>query len=874
MPFSAGDKLGPYEILAAIGAGGMGEVYRAHDSRLNRDVAIKALPAAFANDADRVARFQREAQVLAALNHPNIAAIYGIEQSGLVMELVEGHNLAGPVPIDDAIVIARQIADALDAAHQKNIVHRDLKPANVKITPEGRVKVLDFGLAKALDANPVNADPSNSPTLSMESTRAGVILGTAGYMSPEQARGKPVDKRADIWSFGVVFYELLTGRRAFQGETMSDTLAAVLRADLDWTRLPAGTPVGVRRLLERCLERDPNQRLRDIGDAWNEIDRPPDTQRESKVHWVPWALASLMALVAAAAWEWSRAPLEPLRTVTRSAMILPELYTPALSRDGTRLAYADSGGGPNGQLMLRNMNELVGKPIPGAIGVEPVFSPDGQWIAYRSTPAPFHLKKIPVVGGASVTLCDLSGGELGSWNADDTILVGSTKGVMRVPAAGGVPEFLTTVKAGESGHFFPELLPGGQAILFGVRTGSAPESSQIAVLDLKTHAHHTLVNAGHTARYVAPSVASSTGDLVYMRGKTLFAAPFDLKRLAVTGAETAVVEGIEALAEGSDRGQYTFSDSSVLVYQAADPSRELPSTLQLTDRKGFGQTLPEPPHRWGSFVVSPNGNLIAGSIRGAAGSSEEGHKDIWVYDIERRTLTRLTFEGINGVPLWTPDGKWVTFTSSRDGKHEIYRIAADRSGPPELLLAAESHYLNPFSWTRDGKTLLYCQLFQGRVEIWTLPAPGSGGDGKPRPFTQTSTADQPRISPDGKWVAYNSSESGKEEIYVVPFSGPGGNTQVSTQGGEEPVWSPSGRELFYDETSTNQVMAIDIPAGPLLRAGRPKALFKLDVDAGFDVMPDGKRFLVERVPGRATTITAVTITNWFDDLRRRAPVKH
>jgi serine/threonine-protein kinase len=821
-----------------------------------------------------MARFQREAQVLAALSHPHIAAIYGIEEDrgirALVMELVEGPTLAeriaaGPVPLDEALAIARQISDALEAAHEKGIVHRDLKPANVKITPEGKVKVLDFGLAKAFESGSASADPANSPTLTMEATRAGMILGTAGYMSPEQARGKAVDKRADIWSFGVVFYEMLTGRSTFEGETVSDTLAAVLRADIDWNRLPAGTPFAVRRLLQRCLERDPHKRLRDIGDVWNDMDRPAETVAAHPARqWTSWALAALFVLaVAAAAWGWLRTPLAPPRLVTRSAMTLAGGgYSPALSRDGTRLAY--DGSAPDG-IWLRMMDQLEGKPIPGAEkGEFPAFSPDGQWIAYSTYPAPYKLKKIPVTGGASITLCDAPDAEGPDWGADDTIVFGSSKGLMRVPAAGGTPESLTAInaKSGETSHYDAELLPGGQAILFTISTtGNSLDSSHIAVLDLKTRAYRVLVNSGFGPRYVP------TGHLVYSRGHTLFAVPFDLKRLVITGSETPVVEGVAL-------GDYTYSDSSLLVFRASNGPGLNPSTLEWTDRKGVAEALPEPPHAWGQLAISPDGKLVAGTIQDSASTSDDGHSDIWIYDLERRTLARLTFEGYNTWPVWTPDGRWVTFASTREGKHGIYRVAADKSGQPELLLAAEAgvESVVPSSWTPDGKMLFYNQIADGKSHIWILPAPG-GGESKPRQFSETSFSEHlPKVSPDGKWVAYFSSESGKSEVYVVPFPGPGGKSQISTQGGRLPTWSHSGRELFYREPVTSQLMAVDVQTAPVFRAGRPQALFKLN--GGYDAMPDGKRFLVQRLPERASTTTFVTVTNWFDDLLRRAPVKH
>jgi eukaryotic-like serine/threonine-protein kinase len=737
-----------------------------------------------------------------------------------------------------------------------------LKPANVKITPEGNVKVLDFGLAKALNSNPVSADPLNSPTLTMESTQAGFIMGTAGYMSPEQARGKPVDKRTDIWSFGAVFYELLAGERAFQGETGADTMAAVLKADPDWTRLPTDTPVGIRRLLQRCLQSDPNKRLRDIGDAWNEIDQPADPPSLAKRHWVPWVIAALAVVIAGAAIsEWLHVPVALPRTVTRSALTVAAVAgSPALSHDGTVLAYADQAGG----ISVRMMDQLDGKPIPGAEhGTNPVFSPDGRWVAFLSLPAPYKLQKILVAGGTPITLCDMPDVSRLSWGTDDTILFGSPTGVMRVSAAGGTSQSVTTVSAknGEAGHYAPAFLPGGDAVLFTIGTGLAADPARLAVLDLNTGTYRILVSNGRAGRY-APS-----GHLVYRRGETLFAAPFDLKRLTITGPEVPVVEGI------SEGNSDTFSDSSVLVFTAADG--EASSTLEWRDRKGASKPLPEPPHRWEGFALSPDGNFLAGSIRDNSSSPGSNHSDIWVYDLDRRTLSRLTFEGSNTTPVWTPDGRWVTYDSFREGKHGIYRVAADKSGPPELLLLADgSSGVYPSSWTSDGKALLYTQRTEGKSQIWILPAASSGAGSQPHMFAQTSfNESDATISPDGKWVAYDSDESGRYEVYVVPFSGPGSKTQVSTQGGLGPEWSHNGRELIYGSKETNKLMAVDVQTRPVFRAGQPQALFKIVFPGQFEVTPDLNRFLVQRVTEKAATTTFVTITDWFEDLTRRVPVK-
>jgi serine/threonine-protein kinase len=538
MPLTPGTKLGPYEILEPLGAGGMGEVYRGRDPRLNRDVAIKVLPAALADDAARMSRLHREAQVLASLSHPHIAALYGLEESGvqyaLVMELVDGPTLAeriaaGRIPADEALAIARQVGEALECAHDKGIVHRDLKPANIKLTSDGKVKVLDFGLAKAFEAEAISgAAAANSPTLTMEATRAGLILGTAGYMSPEQARGRPVDKRADIWAFGVVLFEMLAGRNTFEGESVSDTLAAVLRADIEWRLLPADTPPPVLRLLERCLERDPKRRLRDVGDAWLLLETaaapaaPP--RRQSKA-WLPWAAAVVIA-AGGVGWGLLRPPPAQPRPVTRWTYTQKDYFGfPTLSRDGTRLLCLElHGNNPN--LALRALDQTEGKPIPGTEGkVLPALSPDGQWMVAGG--ADGKLIRLPVTGGAGITLSD--GPFRGAyWGDDDNIVFATSKGLMRIPAAGGTAQVLTTVDEakGESSHVTPFVLPAARALLFTVVSGPA---GQVVLLDLKKNTRRVLIQDGRDARYVP------TGHLVFVRGGTLFAAPFHLSRLALAG---------------------------------------------------------------------------------------------------------------------------------------------------------------------------------------------------------------------------------------------------------------------------------------------------------------------------------------------------
>jgi serine/threonine-protein kinase len=851
----------------------MGEVYRAHDSRLHRDVAIKTLPSSFANDPNRMARFEREAQVLGALNHANIAAIYGLESNALVMELVEGITLteriaAGPIPLEEVLAIARQIAAALDAAHEKGIVHRDLKPANVKITPDGKVKVLDFGLAKALDSEAASgsgSDPVNSPTLTIEATTAGMLLGTAAYMSPEQARGKSVDKRADIWAFGVVLYEMLTGRTMFEGETLSDTLAGVLRAPFDWNALPPGTPPALRRLLERCLERDPRRRLRDIGDAWIEVDAPaPETPSSaapprpaSRLRWLPWVAAAVIG-GAGIAWGLLRkVDTAPTPVVRWSYSQEKPFLGLALSRDGSRMNFTEiTDNTPH--LALRNMDQQEVKPVSGGEGALGVFSPDGQWIAYFQGANDPKIKKMPIGGGTAITLCDSPSPFGIDWIGDDSIVFSGGKGLMRVSASGGTPETLTTLdsKKNEIAHRWPSVLPGGQAVLFSIANGGTP---QVAVLDLKSRRYNVLVQDGSSPRYVA------TGHLVFYRSGTLFTAPFDAKALKLTGSEAPVVENVSNLIE--DAADYSISDSGMLVYMegAGVGGRTI---LKWVDRKGVAQPIGDA-QLWGTGRLSPDGKHIANGIY--VGKLE----DIWVVELERNTKTRLTFGGINSFPIWAPDGKWITFSFERDGKHGISRVAADGSGKPEVLLETE-FASTPHSWSPDGKTLIYShQGSDKKRHLWSVMAQPGQGAAKPVQLHDMPFFEQDgQISPDSRWLAYESMESGSREVYVQPFPGLGAKVRISTQGGYAPRWSRDGKELFYRTTqAASDLMAVDVKSSTEFRAGIPLALFKSLTGSTWDVSPDGKRFLMEQGEGVQSGRKLVGVVNWFDELRRRVPIK-
>src|SRR6266581_8053661 len=726
MTLAAGTKLGPYEILAPVGAGGMGEVYRARDTKLARDVALKVLPEAFAKDCERMARFQREAQMLASLNHPNIASIYGLEESGgvraLVMELVEGPTLAeriatrnrrdsggaglapparaqqaAPLPLDEVLSIAKQIAEALEAAHDRGIIHRDLKPANIKVTEGGKVKVLDFGLAKAFNPqdSAVNLNQTNSPTLGIAATQAGVFVGTAAYMSPEQARGKPLDKRTDIWSFGCVLYETLTGRQAFAAETVSDTIAAILGRDPDWQALPAETPANIRVLLRRCLQKDVTHRFRDIGDARIEIEEALDPSRAIPVigavlaepraarrrRAITWSLTVLAAAsIGVALWSLLRAPALPTRPIVRLSVALPPSdrlalgLTPvvALSPDGSRLAYVANHSGAQ-QLYVRPIDHLEATAIPGTESAEsPFFSPDGQWLGFF---AEGKLKKVSLSGGAALDLCSAAANRGASWGPDDNIILTPSFGVsglFRVSAAGGTPKPLTILdhKKGEFSHRWPEILPGAKAVLFTNGGGASFDDARIAVQSLETGERRTLLEGGTYARYV-PS-----GHLVYAHAGGLLAVPFDLKRLEVTGTPVSILEGV-SMSSLNGVAQFSFSGDGSLAYVSGGLSVG-ERTLLWVDRKGAAQPIPAPPRGYISPRLSPDGQRLAVGISGSSWG-------VWLYDLARGTLTRLAETLLIPFPTWTPDGKRLTANLVRQAPLNFSWMPADGGGSAERL---------------------------------------------------------------------------------------------------------------------------------------------------------------------------------------------
>jgi serine/threonine-protein kinase len=888
-----GQDLSHYSLVEKIGRGGMGEVFRAKDQKLGREVAIKVLPQEFARDADRIARFQREAKLLASLNHPNIAAIYGLEASEgtnfLVLEMVEGETLAerlkhGSIPADESLRLALQMAEALEAAHEKGVIHRDLKPSNIKITPDGKVKVLDFGLAKAYAGDREEVNLSNSPTLSDAATQQGVILGTAAYMSPEQARGKPVDKKADIWAFGCVLFEMITGRPAFSGRDVTDILAAVIRAEPEWASLPANLHWRLREVIERCLEKDARDRYHDISDVRADIHRiltdpsgvlaqPVTAAMPRRKHQLalPWvAVITILGIITAGVAVWKLKPSEP-RQVMRFDYELPEgqqfsgLDYPALavSPDGKRFVYTTAKG-----LYLRSVDELAAKLIAGTEGStsQPFFSPDGKWIGYLSV-ADFKLKKIDINGGAPVALCEALPYGV-SWGIDNTIVYGQMSGdIMRISANGGNPESFFKEKSDT--RAYPQMLPDGKSVMY---TAIIPQP-RIVVQSLKSGERKELF-AGMAARYLP------TGHIVYglSNNNNLFAIPFDLDRVEVTGGAVPVVEGVISPLH------YAISDSGTLVYipgkANAVPFNQ--RTLVWVDRKGKEQALSAAPNDYRVPRISPDGTKVALTVF-------SGDKyDIWIWDVVRETMTRLTFNEGSNYPLWTPDGKRIAF-SKRSGTilfSDVHWKAADGTGEDEKLSSVHDRGLLPWSWSNDGNTLALFEFALAGGTSYDIGTLSMKGNHEWRPLLNQKYAEfQPKISPDGKWMAYASNESGQYEIYVRPFPEVNkGRWQVSTSGGRTPLWSPDGRELFY--LNGDAVTRVSVEAEPTFKAGKPETLFRgtyvqtsTNDAQPWDISPDGKRFLMMKEARAAPSTEAATrrqitiVVNWLEELKKRVPAE-
>ena len=892
MSLAVGTKLGPYEIVALLGVGGMGEVYRARDTRLGRDVAIKVLPPSFAALPHSIARFQREAQLLASLNHPGIASIFGVEESngvlGIVMELVEGPTLAdrllqGPIPMEEALAIAKQVAESLEYAHERGIIHRDVKPSNIKVTTHGTVKLLDFGLAKALEGDSARSDISSSPTISAVATQVGIILGTAAYMSPEQARGKPVDRRADVWAFGVLLFEMLTGQQLYGGgETTSDILARVIEREPDLKRLPPNTPARIRELIRRCLTKNSRQRLRDIGEARIAIEEAIASGNGAELvpptgpsHWSGWRALALVGLgliagvILAVAVFWSHRAPEPRKQVSRFSLFLPAgdaiNFGLDFSPDGSSLLY-NARHGTTTRLYLRPLDRLEATQLPGTEGaLQSFLSPDGQWIGFF---AGGKLKKISVNGGQPVTLCEVTSARGGTWGPSDTIVFSPSfvlTSLMQVSAAGGTPQKLTELnaQAKEVTHRWPQILPGGKAVLYVI--GQAKdvglyEDSRIAVERLDTHEKKTLPIQGTYPRY------SSTGHLLFVRQNRIFAVPFDLTRLEVTGPPTPVVDDVAVTQVGI--AGYALSSTGSLAYVPGS-AISTEGVLAWTDRKGSIEGLNAPVRDYIEPHLSPDGQRVAVTI--GPGSNT----DVWVYDIPHGTLTRLTFDGHDIAPVWSPDGKRIAYAANRTGGWEILSKLADGSGAEESLIAGQDWFQITGSWSPDGKYLAYMPVSpETGTDIWVLPL---AGDRKPWPFAQAKFNErQPRFSPDGHWIAYTSDESGRTEIYVQPFPGPGGKWQVSTEGGNWPVWAHDGRELFY--LNGNKIMSVSITTHPSFGASTPRFLAEASpllparfANAAYDLSPDGQRFLFVRAKEQNAPGEIRLVLNWSEELKRLAP---
>jgi serine/threonine-protein kinase len=888
-----GQSFAHYTVTDLLGAGGMGEVYRARDSKLHREVALKVLPPALAHDANHLARFAREAQVLAGLNHPNIAAVYGLEEgqdvTALVMELVPGETLAdriqrGPIPVEEAAQIALQIAQALEEAHEHGIIHRDLKPANIKITPEGRVKVLDFGLAKALEGGPSAVGLTNSPTVSLAATQAGVILGTAGYMSPEQAAAQQADRRADIWSFGVVLLEMLTGKRTFTGETVSHVLAAVLHGSPDLSGVPPAVPPRLKELLQRCLTKNVKSRLQSIGDARvlleeyvanpGSFEAPTATLTvvapARRSSWLPWTVAGVAAAVALGAAAWAlvghkAAPSYPVRLRAEVAEDQGTLFlgggaSGVLSRDGQRLALI-LGAGQDRRLYVRPIGQLTSLALPGTeVAYNPFFSPDGQWIGFVT---PEALKKVSISGGTPLTLCPVSRSRGASWGDGDVIVFAEnpSSGLSKISANGGQPQPLTTLDPGQTefSHRWPQVLPGGREVLFTSLAGASDTSDRgtLEIADLGTGKRTVIHQGGSYGRYLA------NGDLVFVNEGTLFAAPFDLGKRQFTATPAPVVQGVDT----GTGAQFDISDNGTLVFlegQSGAGTYELVTT----DRHGGAAAVSPERQTFVEPRFSPDGKHL--SVEIVTGTTS----DSWIYDLERGTATRLTFnEGSDSVPVWSPDGEWIVFGSDKDGSANLYRKRSDGSGEEERLTQAEAGQY-PSSWSPDGRFILLSEINTPTGnDILVLPL---DGDHKVEPFLVTAFNEaEGAFSPDGRWVAYQSDETRRAEIYVRPFPVRGGKWQISVEGGTHPRWGPGGKELYF--RNENKVMVVDIDvSGAAPRAGTPHLLFEgpfLEANIGgntyadYDASRDGERFAMLR--GETNQVTAnhlVFVFDWFSEL--------
>jgi Tol biopolymer transport system component len=908
-----GSTIGPYKILSQLGVGGMGEVYRATDTRLGRDVAVKVLPSSVADDPARRSRFDREARLLAALNHPNIATLHGVEAYGgrtlIDLELVPGETLAesiaqAPLKYDMVLRVFKQIASALEAAHGAGIIHRDLKPANVKITPDGRVKVLDFGLAKVVEEEH-SGELGSNPAESFARTQAGAVFGTIAYMSPEQVRGQRLDRRTDIWSFGCMIYEALSGRTPFVAETVSDTLTLILREEPDWAALPP-IPVGLRRLMQRCLTKDSQLRLRDIADARLEIEEvlgesasvvarsgqlAVEKSPTSALAWAVLAAAVVATSIVAGGLGWwmgrgTPAQQSPVRLEVSLPMgtQLAESAAPplAVSPDGSRVAYVALKPGGRTQIYLRPLDRFDAVPLAGTEGASaPFFSPDGRWVGFFANGA---LHKVSVEGGAALKITDASSVWSATWGDDDFIVfatTGSSNHLSRVSAGGGTSEVLTTPDPaqGEIQHAYPQMLPSGQGLLFSV------VSEKGWFLDVAT------LPKGERRRLRQSPINNATiylasGHLAYAEAGGLVAVPFDVATGELTGSPIPVLERVETTAFGG--ALFAISTSGTLVYLPTITT--LPQrTLVAVDREGRTRTLVAERGAYAHPRFSPDGQSLAVTIEG-----ETGH-DIWIFDLRRGTRTRLTAGGNNAYPLWAPDSMTVAFQAADAAGPSLFtrplgggtstplvtRSATDANaalsnavagllpGSAPQLVGTNPHV--PASWAKNGSVAFDEQKPSAERDIWVAPKDGSPSPFLITPFDESS----PALSPDGNWLAYVSDESGRSDVYVQPYPGPGGKWAISEAGGVDPVWSPSGNELFYRQGE--RLMVVDVQYTPELRAGRPRQLLEWPHEAvafrNFDIAPDGRSFVMVRTDEGVTRDQLRVVLNWSEELKRRVPTR-
>jgi serine/threonine protein kinase len=856
-----------YRIVSKLGEGGMGAVYRATDTKLNRDVAIKILPETFAVDPDRLARFTREAQVLASLNHPNIASIYGVEDRAIIMELVGGPDLAGPLPPETALPLIHQLIDALEYAHEKGVVHRDLKPANIKITPEGRLKILDFGLAKALSGDQATSSPTTSPTLTMRATQMGIIMGTAAYMAPEQARGQVVDKRADIWAFGVVLYEMLTARQLFAGATVSDTLAAVLTREPEFNRVP----VPMQRLVRSCLVKDARMRVRDIGDARLLLaESVPDAPQDRKpsLPRFAWGIftALTLTLIAMGLLLWRRLP--PSETqVIRFQIDPPEggqfvfgnnRGGIAMSPDGRTVAFAASVGGKV-SLWARPLDATAARQIPGTAGASyPFWSPDSKSIAFFASN---KLQRVDLAGDTPFTVCDVAGGRSGVWTRDGRLIYGlASTGLFQVPATGGTPSLFTNIDASreERVHDSPVMLPGGR-FLFLVQSDKAENSGIFAASLAKPAERVRLLNVSAGVTY-APN-PEGKGHLLWLRGATLVAQEIDPETLKLSGEPQPVADPVAATL-GAARTSVAASDTGVLLYSPSYPV----SQFTWLDRAGGHLGTVGEPGEFAQFRISPDGLRLVASRTGPG----PGAASLWMLDVDRgigRPFAATTGKN-QPYPVWSPDGRTIVFPAGP--KRGLFLKAASGAGAEERITESPNPQ-NPTDWSRDGRWILYYELTPGSgTQMWVLPVTPDGKlapGGSPKPYLPTKLEGQGRFSPESspRWVAYRSIETGRYEIYIQAFPEPRGPIRISTAGGQYPEWGPDGHELFY-QSPDNKLMVASLKFNAdSVQPSAPRELFTIpSMDMGwspFDVAPDGKRFLIRATPGQMGAPLNV-IVNW------------